>query len=390
MGKKCRVLLIYRAMIPSIRLVGHCQMEELAKRGYIEYRACQEMKIKDIDLNWADIVLLGRLDSWYEYQLTKQLKTANKYLVYIMDDDLLNIPEELSSATYYAQEKTKRCIKEIVEMSDAILSPSPILLGKYAISGRKALLIEEPAINPVSYKPREPNKMIKIGFAGSIDRTGDIELILKEALFQIKQEFGKQVQFEFVGAIPSFADELGARVISYCDDYDGYRKILNSLEWDIGLAPMPDTPFHACKHYNKFIEYAAAGVVGVFSEVEPYTRLRDKACEITFSKNQPADWISKLRFLIKDVAQLEERRKELIQFSGLNLSVASVAEAFYSGQDWLFLYRAPSASVKISKWKLGGLKINNLMRRVKWLIEKHGIELPVIIAKKVRDKLLNR
>ena len=59
------VLLIYREMIPSIRLCGHCQMEYLAQKGRLDYRAIQETKLKSSDLNWADIVLLGRLDSWY-------------------------------------------------------------------------------------------------------------------------------------------------------------------------------------------------------------------------------------------------------------------------------------------------------------------------------------
>ena len=101
--RKLRVLLIYRKMIPSIRLCGHCQMEYLAGQGVVEYRALQEMKLKSSDLNWADIVLLGRLDSWYEYQLTKKLREAGKYLIYIIDDDLLNIPSEISSAAYYGK-----------------------------------------------------------------------------------------------------------------------------------------------------------------------------------------------------------------------------------------------------------------------------------------------
>ena len=98
------VLLIYRKMIPSIRLCGHCQMEYLAQEGRIEYRAVQEMKLKTSDLNWADIVLLGRLDSWYEYQITRKLRKAGKTLIYIIDDDLLNIPPEISSAAFKSPE----------------------------------------------------------------------------------------------------------------------------------------------------------------------------------------------------------------------------------------------------------------------------------------------
>ena len=97
-SKSKHVLLIYRKMIPSVRLCGHCQLEYLAKEGKLQYRAVQEMKLTNDDLNWAQIVLLGRLDSWYECQLTKLLHKAGKYLIYIIDDDLLNISPEVSSA----------------------------------------------------------------------------------------------------------------------------------------------------------------------------------------------------------------------------------------------------------------------------------------------------
>lgn len=129
--RKPHILLIYRKMIPSIRLCGHCQMEYLAGQGAVEYRAVQEMKLKNSDLNWADTVLLGRLDSWYERRLTELLYESGKYLAYIIDDDLLNIPSEISSAAYYNQSDVQENIRMMLALSDAVLSPSPILLKKY-------------------------------------------------------------------------------------------------------------------------------------------------------------------------------------------------------------------------------------------------------------------
>lgn len=320
------MLLIYRKMIPSVRLCGHCQMEFLAQEGKLEYRAVQEMKLKSSDLNWADIVLLGRLDNWYEYQLTKKLRESGRYLIYIIDDDLLNIPPEIGSAAYYGQKEIQGYIRGMIEMSDAILSPSPLLLEKYAVNGRRAIQIEEPAIDPVPFKPHDPDKPVKVGFAGSIDRTGDLEEILRDALLSVKLKYGDKVEFEFFGAIPSFASELCARSISYCDSYDEYRKTLNELEWDIGLAPMPDTPFHACKHYNKFVEYAAAGIAGVFSAVQPYTRLEKLNHDVILLEKDQSIWFRAIDAMIADRALLEHRRKEACRIAKEKLSVASAAE----------------------------------------------------------------
>lgn len=377
------VLLIYRRMIPSIRLCGHCQMEYLAQAGKIEYRAVQEMKLRRSDLNWAEIVLLGRLDSWYEYQLTKKLRESGRYLIYIIDDDLLNIPPEISSAAYYGQKEIQGYIIGMIEMSDAILSPSPLLLKKYAVNGRRAIQIEEPAIDPVPYKPHDPNKPVKIGFAGSIDRTDDIEKILRGALVGIKQKYGDRVEFEFFGAIPSFAGELNARCIPYCDSYDEYRKTLNSLEWDIGLAPMPDTPFHACKHYNKFVEYAASGIMGFFSETGPYARLKSIGMPGYFCLNDVAAWYEALSFYIEHPVEREEKRWGCVKMAQQRFSVAhSAAELENSvGEDF---------KLSRDKKNVAGLFFVRIRGIGHSILEKwhtYGIRLPLAAVRKAQDRI---
>ena len=77
-------------------------------------------------------------------RLAERLCKAGKYLIYILDDDLLNIPEGIASAKHYWQPGVQRNIREIMGMSHAILSPSPLLLEKYAVDGRVGLLTREP------------------------------------------------------------------------------------------------------------------------------------------------------------------------------------------------------------------------------------------------------
>lgn len=325
-----RVLLIYREMIPSVRLCGHSQMEVLAEEGKVEYRAVPGLRISREDMEWAEAVILGRLDSWYELQLVKKLKKAGKYLLYILDDDLLNIPESASSASYYRQESIRGSIREMLEMSDAILSPSPLLLEKYAGGGKKAVQVEEPAIDPIPYIPHRPGDPVKIGFAGSIDRIGDLEEILQGALTAVKGKYGKKVAFEFFGAVPSFARELDAKCIPYTESYDSYRKTLNEAHWDIGLAPMPDTPFHACKHYNKFVEYAAAGIAGIYSNVAPYDRLRVFPDCTVLCRNDADEWVREISRLVEEEKLRERMRKAASETAAEKLNVRRCAEPILS------------------------------------------------------------
>ena len=135
---KTHMMLIYRRMIPSIQLCGRSQLEYFEPDGCGRMPEPQEMELDDEKLNWADVVLLGRLDDWYERQITEKLHRAGKYLIYILDDDLLNIPKTISSSAYYAREDIEQNIRAIIQMSDALLSPSPIIASEVFAAGTKA------------------------------------------------------------------------------------------------------------------------------------------------------------------------------------------------------------------------------------------------------------
>lgn len=367
-GERPHVLLIYLAMIPSIRLCGHSQMEALARAGRIDYRACQEKAITRDDLSWADIVLLGRLDNRYERELAELLRRAGKYLIYILDDDLLSIPEGLTSAPHYRQPEIQNNIRRMMALSNAILSPSPLLLKKYATGGQRPLLTEEPSIHAVPYAPHDPDAPVKIGFAGSVDRTKDVGQILSDALRQIKRDYGDRVVIEFMGVDMPLARELNASVTPYRSSYDAYREALNARSWDIGLAPMPDTPFHACKHYNKFVEYAAGGIVGVFSDVEPYARLRREIGLGLFCENRTEAWVDALRTLIDDHERRENLRRQVCEAAAGPMSAEVIAERLWEDMADVWPWKSetplPFASLR---W----MKLVSKFDRIRMLLKIH-------------------
>ena len=325
MLKNRRVLLLYKALIPSAHLCGHCQLEHLALQEKIEYRHSSVGNASRSLLNWAEIVLLCRLDDAYERGLTQTLRKAGKTIIYVIDDDLQNVPAELSSGAYYARPDIQANIRSMIAMSDAVLSPSPVLLAKYVRSDQKSILLEEPAIDPAGYVPHDPNRPMKIGFAGSIDRSGDIESILRSALVRIWKEYGKKVEFVFFGGTPSCAAELGAQCIPYSNSYDAYRKTMNELQLDIGLAPMPDTEFHACKHYNKFIEYAAANTVGVFSAVSPYDRISTLFGWELLCDNSSDSWYATIKRLLDHPDELDVLKQRIALLADTTFSIPVIA-----------------------------------------------------------------
>ena len=304
------VLLLCREMIPSAVLCGGVPLKELAGQGRIEYRRSAPEKLSGADLAWADAVVFLRPDSRWEASLAELASASGRETILVLDDDLLAVPRELSSGEFYGRESTRRNIRKAMKHC-----PSEELLEKYGGSFDHADLIEEPALLPEESSVKNGGPVV-IGFAGSIDRAGDVDLLLRDALKEILRTYGDAVRLEFFGARPALADLPGVRHIPYTEDYDRYRRTMASLCWDIGLAPMPDTPFHRCKHYNKYIEYAAYGIPGIFSDVIPYRRAVRSGENGLLVPNTREAWISALRKLIENeplrrrlaAAALEEAR----------------------------------------------------------------------------------
>ncbi len=384
-----RVLFIYRAAIPSI--IGmHRLFEQLERTGKIEYRFLQEMRISNADLDWADAIVLGRFDSWYEYHLAKQFYQAGDYTIYYIDDDMPEIPKDIKSAIYYARKDIKENILRSISLSDAILSPALPLLEKYAGKGKMRIPFQCAAVRPTEYISRGPERPIKIGFAGSLDRVDDIECMLKDALKRIKERYGKRVQFEFFGAVPAFATEVEAKAIPFIADYDLYRETLNSLEWDIGLAPIPDTPFHACKNYNKFVEYASSAIAGIYSDCEPYTRIPNREGFGRFCRNTPRAWYEAIYEEIDDAKTREAHRRAASEIAHRDYSLQKVSDDLFENCLPAFREGRNAQRTKRHQIPLLPMKVANIWFRGTGYIRQNGKNAPKAIANKLLDKARGR
>lgn len=382
-NRKCHVLLIYESMIPSVHLCGDGQLSELERMGRIEYQKKTTLRVTRETIEWADVTVLCRLDTSLGCELAKRLHDAQKYVIYMLDDDLLEVPNCLSVSAYYTCEDTRNHIRRIIELSNAILSTSQKVLEKYRYEGGRSLLVDGFAECFTEFEPHKGRKSIKIGFAGSLDRSRDVDTILSEALIRVKQTYGDRVHFEFMGVKPDCAERIQADVLPYTESYKQYRKVITSLEWDIGLAPMPDTEFHSCKYINKYIEYASAGAAGVFSRVEPYLRLSREMGVGELCENTTDAWYEALCALIEDDERRECARKTAYEYVRQKMNLHAVSERFFEELKEVFGYRAPETA-----WKYGlaWQKARHIVSKGWIVARKYGLKLPTVILRKLKGR----
>ena len=81
------------------------------------------------------------------------------------------------------------------------------------------------------------------------------------------------------------------------------RWLLQQPPWDVGLAPLADTPFNNCRSDIKFLEYTALGVVSVLSDCAPYRASAAESGGAVLVKNSADDWRDAFLNLIDNLTQ---------------------------------------------------------------------------------------
>ena len=70
-----------------------------------------------------------------------------------------------------------------------------------------------------------------------------------------------------------------------------------TIDWDIALVPLDDSPFNQCKSELKFIELAVLGLPGVYSDMCVYNNVVTDGIDGFLAGNDD-EWVEKIEMLI--------------------------------------------------------------------------------------------
>lgn len=224
-----------------------------------------------------DIVVMTRYGSPYGPEIVEGFKGLGIPVIYHIDDNLLNIPPSLG-----AEIQKRQGAQDVIESRAAQLAGCDLI---YASTARLAAELgrrfpAQPIFHGI-YAPYLGDALVAaeqgkakpiIGYMGSKGHQEDIELVAPavERLLNERPE----LRFEIFGTIqmpPSLA-HFGNRVSAHKvnKSYQEFLKVLSDLGWQVGLAPLVNEPFNLCKAPTKYIEYTAAGIPVIASNVPVY------------------------------------------------------------------------------------------------------------------------
>jgi glycosyltransferase involved in cell wall biosynthesis len=196
-------------------------------------------------------------------------------LLYDLDDDLRRVPRDHPDAELI-RPRTK-LVSRLVREADAVWVSTPALAS--ALSNvREDLLVVQNGIDerlwlagPPPVAPREGP--VRVLFMGTMTHDADFAVV-EAALARLKSVFGDFVSVDVLGIsskpdLPVWVNRISMPVHA-TSSYPGFVNWITQQHWDIGIAPLADTPFNRCKSALKTLDYAALGLPILASDSAVY------------------------------------------------------------------------------------------------------------------------
>lgn len=287
-------------LIPSAK-IGVVKTLEPQNNIQYDVRYVPTVKIKKKHIVWADILVTVRGCESVTLNIVREARRLGRFIVYYLDDDLLNLPKDSASYAYFLEHELDSNLKEILSLSHVLWGVNRKIRDKYL-----------PLCNGRWVQNRVPMELseiddtmddgpVNILYAGSTDHEKMIREILSPAVRQVCSERGESVHFTFVGANPGLWDCTQVSYHRFFEDYATYRRFVEDGRFTIGLAVVRTDEFYQCKYYNKFVEYSGIGAAGIYTDCELYRQVIVDGENGILCKNTQQGWVKAIERLVDDV-----------------------------------------------------------------------------------------
>jgi glycosyltransferase involved in cell wall biosynthesis len=225
--------------------------------------------------------------------------------------------------------------RSIIGNSDLVIASTPYLAGRVESFTNSPIEVIKNTVDVGRFTPHEhtDSDKVVVGWVGSTQhRSGDLETM--RGILKPFVDSGSISLFHG-GAMPkapSFASRVGVPEDSVTTKPLVPHTLYPGLMvMDIGIVPLSNMPFNRAKSDIKGLEYAAAGVPFVASNLDAYIELQSELGIGRVSK-KPVNWIKHIKDLMDYKVRKEEaeRNRELVQKRDIRFGAVQLIEAIES------------------------------------------------------------
>lgn len=219
----------------------------------------------------ADLVVIQRAYAGEDTEaVVRSLVRSQVPLVFDWDDNLVDIPRD--HPHYHSTVSRSPYIKWVLNEADLVTVSTPVLKRETDRHTVRPVLVQPNMVSWALFDalPRERDDIVRALVSGSRTHRGDWALLEAPLRSALTTHAGR-LRAVFFGDVPdAFVGHPYVDVIPFVKSYQEYSAQLKSLQVHFALVPLVDSRFNQSKSNIKWLEYSAAGVPGVFSDVAPY------------------------------------------------------------------------------------------------------------------------
>ena len=269
-----QVLVIAPAVIPSVVIGVLRPLRSLELDGSVSLCVRLDGNWRVDDIRAADVVVFCRNQSSEAYWALLMAKAEGKRVIYEIDDNFFAIPVTSAIGRHHrhpAHLHTTRRLFELADLVRVYTGPMVELAESFGASvDRVRGYFDHAIIEDLKREPRRDGR-IRIALATARSPDPELESSLERAIGDIIDQLGDGIEVHFWRKPSAWLAERRQVVINpVIPDYERFIRSFHARAFDIGLAPLLGTTFHASKTNNKFREYGACCVAGIYSAATPY------------------------------------------------------------------------------------------------------------------------
>jgi len=245
----------------------------------------------------------------HQHEFIRRYKKYNRdtLLVFELDDLFTNVPVK----SLHRRDLPKNImgvLKESVGLCDRLVVSTEPIAQAYKDLTDDIRVVKNRIEHSIwgEFRPqRRISKRPRIGWAGGIGHSGDLQMIA-----DVVKETANEVEWVFLGMFPE-----GTR--AYISEFHegvqlkDYPAKLASLNLDLALAPLEMIPFNEAKSNLRLLEFGILGYPVICTDIFPY---QDPAFPVTRVKNSTANWVNAIREHISDMDATAKMGDQLRQY----------------------------------------------------------------------------